>query len=147
MIKVKTIRSLFLMAGVALMMLSTPVFAEGPLNILSAKGKTYSPFKTANGIYDVVSLLGSGDVAGWQFGGIVRFTKKLGPIKDWTYWYTETNYVLSGSGRITASTIPFLASHSYDVGPGDIIFIPTGTRITYEALTDEPFVLFYAAPE
>ena len=120
---------------------------EGPLKIHAAPAEDFVDFTTANGTYQVAGVVGPGDVPGWQFGGIVRFVKDEATIKDWTYWYTEACYVISGTGSITASTIPFTSPQSYEVGPGDMFFIPDGTRVSFAASSDDPLVIFYAAPE
>ena len=152
MIRTMQMRHLLVAGMAAALALSVTVTAwadshEGPLKIHAAPEEDFADFKTANGTYQVAGVVGPGDVPGWQYGGIVRFVKGEAMIKDWTYWYTEACYVISGMGSITASTIPFTSPQSYEVGPGDMFFIPDGTRVSFEALSDDPLVIFYAAPE
>ena len=80
-------------------------------------------------------------------GGIARFVKGENKLENWTYWYPEVVYVVRGRGRITAALPPFTESEAHEVGPGAFFFIPPSMRISFEALSDEPFDIFYAVPE
>jgi oxalate decarboxylase/phosphoglucose isomerase-like protein (cupin superfamily) len=89
----------------------------------------------------------AGIMPGSLAGGLARFVKGKTKLTNWTYWYDEVVYVVSGKGRVTAAAPPFDSPQTYDVGPGDFFTIVSSTRISFEALTDEPFVFFYAVPE
>jgi oxalate decarboxylase/phosphoglucose isomerase-like protein (cupin superfamily) len=120
---------------------------DSPLKIYSASEKDFELNETANGsAFQAAMLPGPGIVPGWGAGGIVRWEKGKTQLVDWTFFYTEVLYMISGRGKITASSPPFLSPQSYEVGPGEVVFIPIGMRGSFEAVSDEPWVFFYAVP-
>ncbi len=116
---------------------------EGPLKIFSAMEKDFTTLETPDGNANVAGIMA---VPGMG-GGIARFEKGKTKLANWTYWYPEVVYVISGRGRVSAAAPPFTSPQNYDVSAGDFFFIAPSTRIGFEALSDDPFLFFYAVPE
>jgi quercetin dioxygenase-like cupin family protein len=70
-----------------------------------------------------------------------RFTmQKGGGMPRHTNTLEHEQYVLQGRARIT------VGPETYDVQPGDVVFIPEGEVHSYENLTDEPFEFLCIIP-
>lgn len=73
--------------------------------------------------------------------GVGRFKK--GQHMSFTYWYDEVLYGIGGSGKLTLSAPFFTESESHSFKAGDIIYLPKGTKVGFEALSTEPWDLFW----
>lgn len=124
--------------------LGGPVRADSDEPILTVFTATDEDFTVYEQPYGNIQL--APPLAPPWAGGIARLVKGENKFENWTYWYTEAIYVIRGRGRFTASAPPFLSAESHEVGPGAFFTIPTSTRISIEALSDEPFEFFYAVP-
>ena len=114
---------------------------EPILKIFKPTDKDFSLYEQSDGAIHLAAPLEPPFV-----GGLARLVKGESKFENWTYWYSEVIYVIRGRGKFTAAAPPFLESETYEVGPGAFFSIPTSTRISIEAVSDEPFEFFYAVP-
>jgi len=128
------------LAGVVALGLSVGlVQAEDKMKVHRLTEKDLADFKTGDG---------AGKLAGYiktpsMTAGFARFEKGSMTLRNWPYWYEEVVYITRGKGKITRSDAPFISSESHEVKPGDLFYIPKGSKITFEAVSDEPFELLY----
>jgi len=69
--------------------------------------------------------------------------EKLPPRKvlDWAYVLPEAHYILQGKCELSYSSPPFEKWEIITCEKGDIVYLPTGTRVKHKVISEEPFVL------
>lgn len=131
-------------AGIAALLLSAAVSAiaaeqKKPGKVYHFSAKDLKPFETGGGNGMLVAYIEQPDIT----AGMVRFEKGKYELKEWPYWYEEVLYVTRGKGKITISPAPQTHPEPHDVVVGDILYVPKGAKVSFEATTEEPFDLFY----
>ena len=135
--------------GGVLVGIVTIVLHTGSLQAEDKKGEKMKVYRlTEKDLADFKTGDGAGKLAGYiktpnMTAGFARFEKGTMTLRNWPYWYEEVVYITRGKGKITRSDAPFISSESHDVKPGDLFYIPKGSKITFEAVSDEPFELLY----
>lgn len=133
------------LAGVVALVLSAR-FAraeEDKMKVYRLAEKDLVEFKTDDGGLKVARYIQTPDIR----VGFARFEKGTNTValRNWPYWYGEVVYVTRGKGKITHSAPPFTSSEPHEVQPGDLFHISKGSKVTFEALSDEPFEILYVA--
>jgi len=63
-----------------------------------------------------------------------------GHTPDHTHPFEHENFVLEGRGRV------LIEDNWQDLGPGDVVFVPGGTRHSYANAGDQPFKFLCTIP-
>ena len=62
-------------------------------------------------------------------------------LRDWCLYHNEIYIVQKGSAKCTVSFAPtFSETKEFGVGPGDVFYLPLGTKLTFEVGLKEPWV-------
>jgi ethanolamine utilization protein EutQ (cupin superfamily) len=117
------------------------LFKEDAMKVYRLSERDLTEYKTSDGAGKLAVCIKTPNIT----AGFTRFEKgtATATLRNWPYWYDEVVYITRGKGKITHADPPFTSPEAHEVQAGDLLYIPKGSKVTFEALSNEPFDLLY----